>query len=238
MKIRSIICLVIITSCASVALWGQKVAPLDGSYYRLEFENDQLRIFRLILAPNERTTLQQHPRGIEVFVTDAHLKYVFVNGAAQEVRAEPGQPRSFAPSKHSIENLSDQPVESVVIELKTTLPEEGEISRDEASAIASIRNIVTAQITFYSTKSRGTYGGLNELKEVRLLDEQLGGGVKSGYIFSVDGAGNPHNFVVIAMPIVHGVTGKRSFYADATAVIRYTKDGSVPNEKSVPLGKE
>ena len=109
---------------------------------------------------------------------------------------------------------------------------------NEASAIASVRNIVTAEITYYSTKGAGKYGALADLKGQKLIDDVLGAGQKDGYKFDTPtGAGNTDDFTVTAVPITVGKTGNRGFFADATAVIRYTTDGSAPTAASTPLGK-
>ncbi len=106
---------------------------------------------------------------------------------------------------------------------------------NEASAIASVRNLVTAEITYASTLGGGNFGSLAELSAENFADEVLGSGQKDGYDFSV-AANESVGFSVIATPTVPGTTGERSFYGDETGVIRYTVDGTVPDSTSPPLG--
>lgn len=109
---------------------------------------------------------------------------------------------------------------------------------NEASAIASTRNIVTAEITYFSTTGGGKYGALADLKTAKLIDEVLGSGTKDGYTFDTPtGAGATDDFSVTAVPITPGKTGYRGFFGDATGVIRYSADGSAPTASSSPLGK-
>ncbi len=106
---------------------------------------------------------------------------------------------------------------------------------NEASAIASVRNLMTAEITYASTLGGGNFGSLAELSAENFADEVLGSGQKDGYDFSV-AANESVGFSVIATPTVPGTTGERSFYGDETGVIRYTVDGTVPDSTSPPLG--
>ena len=109
---------------------------------------------------------------------------------------------------------------------------------NEASAIASVRNMVTAEITYFSTTGGGKYGDLDKLKTAKLIDEVLGSGEKDGYIFAIPaGDGATDDFNVTAVPVTVGKTGYRGFFGDATGVIRYTSDGSTPSATSPALGK-
>lgn len=106
---------------------------------------------------------------------------------------------------------------------------------NEASAISSVRNLVTAQITYASTVGAGNFGTLNELMTNQFVDNVLGQGVKDGYNFTVTPSGST-SFTVVAVPTTPGTTGERGFYSDETAVIRYTTDGSAPGAGSPALG--
>jgi prepilin-type N-terminal cleavage/methylation domain-containing protein len=109
---------------------------------------------------------------------------------------------------------------------------------NEASAIASTRNVITAEITYFSTSGAGKYGDLAKLKTAKLIDEILGSGAKDGYKFSVPvGDGASDDFNVTAVPDTPGKTGYRGFFGDATGVIRYSTDGSAPTASSSALGK-
>ena len=61
---------------------------------------------------------------------------------------------------------------------------------NEASAIASVRNLVTAQITYASTLGGGNFGSLAELSAENFTDEVLGSGQKDGYDVSVAANGS------------------------------------------------
>lgn len=103
---------------------------------------------------------------------------------------------------------------------------------NEASAISSVRTIVTAQITYSATQGNGSYGTLAELQGAGLIDESLGSGSKDGYNFAVTNTAT--TFTVTATPVTDGTTGNRGFFADQTGVIR-VGDGTA-TAGSPPLG--
>lgn len=109
---------------------------------------------------------------------------------------------------------------------------------NEASAISSVRNLVTAQITFNSTVGAGQFGSLDDLLTNQFVDNVLGTGVKDGYSFSVTGDGDANQFTVTAIPTDCHLSGERGFYSDQTAVIRYTTDCSAPSDSSPALGAQ
>jgi type IV pilus assembly protein PilA len=110
---------------------------------------------------------------------------------------------------------------------------EAQIHANEASAVASIRTISVAEISY-----QATYGGYAESlpnlggaepchkspETACLLDESLAGGSKSGYRFVAPG-GNPSggentSYVASAAPEVFDRTGKRLFCSTDKNVIR------------------
>jgi len=109
---------------------------------------------------------------------------------------------------------------------------------NEASAIASVRNIATAQITYFSTSGGGKYGSLAKLTLAKLIDDVLGSGAKDGYDFlTPTGDLATDDFTVTATPQTVGKTGYRGFFADATGVIRYSAAGTAPTAASPALGQ-
>ncbi|MFQ5738686.1 MAG: type II secretion system protein [Acidobacteriota bacterium] len=108
---------------------------------------------------------------------------------------------------------------------------------NEASAISSVRNLVTAQITYASTVGAGQFGSLADLTSNKFIDDVLGSGSKDGYTFTIPtGAGSTTVFTVVGVPTTVGTSGQRGFFSDQTGVIRYSTDGSAPTAASPALG--
>jgi len=107
------------------------------------------------------------------------------------------------------------------------------INADEASAVASIRAINTAEVSYQATyggyaESLANLGGAEPCTKSAttacLLDQSLAGGVKSGYNFAAVG-NNPGNglstaYVAGAAPVAFDRTGKRLFCSTDKNVIR------------------
>jgi len=98
---------------------------------------------------------------------------------------------------------------------------------NEARAISSLKTLVTAQLMLrfdprFGAEGQWNYGTLLDLLSAGLIDDRLGSANTDGYIFSVSFSNA--KFHVMARPLAYRVTGARSFYADETGVIRYTRE--------------
>jgi prepilin-type N-terminal cleavage/methylation domain-containing protein len=110
------------------------------------------------------------------------------------------------------------------------------IAANESSAVASIRTINTAMISYNSAyPTVGFAGSLGVLagtcngtaptsSGACLIDTQLATGQKSGYSFNAAASGsNPAgNYWATGNPITANQTGNRSFCSVADAVVRYS----------------
>ncbi len=104
---------------------------------------------------------------------------------------------------------------------------------NEASAISSLRTLVSSQAMYFQGDIDGDgvndYGLLSELYEHGLIGDVLGKGTKSGYNFSV--VITATGWEAVALP----VSGEgRRFYVNETGVIRFSLDGS-PSAESPPI---
>jgi len=109
------------------------------------------------------------------------------------------------------------------------------IAANESSAVASIRTLNTAQISYNSAyPTVGFAAGLSNLAGTScappsstgacLIDTQLASGTKSGYTFSMVGSGGTpaSSYQAIATPLTPNQTGVRYFCSFADAVVRYS----------------
>jgi type IV pilus assembly protein PilA len=111
------------------------------------------------------------------------------------------------------------------------------IAANESSAVASIRTLNTAQISYNSAyPTVGFAAALTNLSgsctgatiptstSACLIDSQLASGSKSGYTFKVTGSGGPpaSTYYAYANPQTQNTTGVRSFCSTPDAVVRYT----------------
>ncbi len=114
------------------------------------------------------------------------------------------------------------------------------IAANQASAVQSLRQLTTANITFASTYNTGfaaqlSYlgpggGGNPSTTQAGLLDSVLSGSggntsVKSGYNFgytpgATDVSGRINSYQCIATPITPGTTATNYYFSDESGVIR------------------
>jgi type IV pilus assembly protein PilA len=90
---------------------------------------------------------------------------------------------------------------------------------NEASAIGTLRTIVSAEATYQSTVGAGSYTSLANLGTNGLVDSIVaGGGPKSGYGFTQPVAATTTQFDMAAAPSSTS-SGTRYFYTSETGVI-------------------
>jgi len=90
--------------------------------YKAEIENNWVRVLRVKRGPHAKAPMHAHPASVIVFLTDHHQRITGADGKSQEVTHKAGDVSYTEAVKHSEENLSDHPLEAVVIELKPRPP--------------------------------------------------------------------------------------------------------------------
>jgi quercetin dioxygenase-like cupin family protein len=110
---------------ATLVLYGANVAltqdpvKVDSKHYKVDFENDQVRVLRITYPPGEKSVMHDHPDAMAVFLTDHHVKFTYPDGKTEEVRAKAGETRWTKGGKHLPENVGAKKFELILVELKT-----------------------------------------------------------------------------------------------------------------------
>jgi quercetin dioxygenase-like cupin family protein len=92
---------------------------VDPKHYKLEFENDQVRVMRVKFGPHESTPMHEHQlHRIVLYLTDASVRVTTADGKVDKTPRKAGDIVEGGAVKHSEENLGDKPVEVIVTELK------------------------------------------------------------------------------------------------------------------------
>ena len=97
---------------------AQDAVKVDSKHYKVEFENDQVRVLRITYAPHEKSVMHGHPANVAVFLTDGQARFTLPDGKTQDVAFKAGTTQWDAGGKHLPENVGDKPFELVVVELK------------------------------------------------------------------------------------------------------------------------
>jgi len=98
---------------------AQDPVKVDSKHYKVEFENDQVRVLRITYGPHEKSVMHSHPANVAVFLTDGQGKFTLPDGKTQDVPIKAGAAQWDGGGKHLPENTGDKPFELVLVELKS-----------------------------------------------------------------------------------------------------------------------
>ena len=91
---------------------------LDAKHYKLEFENDQVRVLRMKLGAHQATPVLEHSRNsVAIFLTDAAARTTDSKGVVASETHKAGDVIWETPVTQKMENVSEAPIEMVLVEL-------------------------------------------------------------------------------------------------------------------------
>jgi hypothetical protein len=91
---------------------------VDPKHYKVEFENEPVRVLRIKYGAGEKSVMHSHPESIAVFLTDTQGKFTYPDGRTEDVNANAGTVQHMDAFTHLSENPSNTPFEVIAIELK------------------------------------------------------------------------------------------------------------------------
>jgi len=97
---------------------AQDPVKVDSQHYKVEFENDQVRVLRIKVGPKEKSVMHEHPDAVAIFITDVNGKFTFSDGKSEAVTSKAGETRFTPAIVHLPENVGDKPFEVILVELK------------------------------------------------------------------------------------------------------------------------
>ncbi len=110
-----VLCTVVLFNSKSLA---QDAVKVDPKHYKVEFENDQVRVLRISYGPGEKSVMHGHPNAVAVALTDVNGKFTLPDGKTQAVTQKAGMSLWTPAGKHLPENVGDKPFELILVELK------------------------------------------------------------------------------------------------------------------------
>ena len=105
----------IATAGPALAQDAVKVAPKN---YSIVFENAQVRVLRVVVAPGEKTPMHEHPANVVIPLTDAAIRFTLADGKTQDAKMAHGTAVWGEAGKHAGENTGKAKVEAIIVELK------------------------------------------------------------------------------------------------------------------------
>jgi quercetin dioxygenase-like cupin family protein len=99
---------------------ARKADPIavDPKHYKVELENEQVRVLRIRYGAGEKSIMHSHPASVAVCLADAHVRFTRPDGKSEERRMKAGEVLSTPAEEHLPENLGDRPFEILLVELK------------------------------------------------------------------------------------------------------------------------
>ena len=99
---------------------GGKPDPVkvDPKHYKVEFENDHVRVLRITYGPQEKSVMHYHPDGVVTYLTDGNIRMTTPDGKSQDLPGKAGQTGWADAGTHLPQNMGDKKFEAILVELK------------------------------------------------------------------------------------------------------------------------
>jgi quercetin dioxygenase-like cupin family protein len=97
---------------------AQDPVKVDPKHYKVEFENDSVRVLRITYPAHEKSVMHHHPNSVAVFLTDGQSRFTLPGGKTQDAPMKAGVVQWTEAGEHLPENVGDKPFELVLVELK------------------------------------------------------------------------------------------------------------------------
>ena len=98
--------------------FAQDATKVDPKHYKVEFENDQVRVLRITYGAGEKSVMHEHPDAFAIFLTNGESKFTFPDGTTQESMPTAGMTLWTPAGKHLPENIGDKSFELILVEMK------------------------------------------------------------------------------------------------------------------------
>ena len=100
------------------AAFAEDAVIADPEHYTVEFENDRVRVIRIKYGPGEKSVMHTHGPNVSILLTESTVRMTLPDGTSEETTGAAGAAQWSDAEEHLPENLSDEPLEVVLVELK------------------------------------------------------------------------------------------------------------------------
>lgn len=106
--------------CFAVAgvAFAQDAVKVDPTHYKVEFENDKVRILHFHYGPGEKSVMHSHPEAVAVFLTDGKVKFHLPDGKTVDASGKAGTSQYTPAQVHLPENVGAKAMDGIVVEIK------------------------------------------------------------------------------------------------------------------------
>jgi len=126
MKTLKIVATMILAGVAAYGLaayaqtGGGKADPVkvDPKHYKVEFENESVRVLRVTYGPGEKSVMHYHPNLTAIYLTDGMTRMTTPDGKSQDLPAKAGATTWSPAGSHLPANIGKQPFSVILVEMK------------------------------------------------------------------------------------------------------------------------
>ena len=104
---------------------AQDAVKVDPDHYKVEFENEYVRVLRITYGPGEKSVMHEHPEGVGVILKSGETKMTFPDGKTRTNESKAGQTFWAKGSKHLPQNVGKESSELILIEMKNLTKKKG-----------------------------------------------------------------------------------------------------------------
>ena len=118
MRLRWMLLLAVFGMLAASVAWAQDPVKVDPKHYKVESENEKVRILHIHYGPHEKSVMHSHPNAVVVYLSDGDIRMHTPDGKAQDTHGKTGQALYTPAGTHLPENTGDKPFDAVLVEFK------------------------------------------------------------------------------------------------------------------------
>lgn len=97
---------------------AQDPIAVDAKHYKVEFENEHVRVLRVNYGAKEKSVMHQHPAAVAVALSDTKTKFTFPDGKTEKRGFKAGEVMWTPAGTHLPQNRSGKAFEVILVELK------------------------------------------------------------------------------------------------------------------------
>jgi non-heme chloroperoxidase len=103
---------------AGVVLYAQDLLTVDPAHFRVEYEDNNVRVLRFTLPAGETSPMHDHAERVIVVVRTGRVRVTYEDGHVEETENVAGSTRHRGPMRHSVQNIGTTTYEAVSTEFR------------------------------------------------------------------------------------------------------------------------
>lgn len=98
---------------------AQDPVKVDPKHYKVELENDDVRVLRIHYGPGEESVMHEHAKGVAIYLDDIQAQFTLPDGEVVSASGNKGDVFWTEKVHHKPKNTGTEPFEVIQVELKS-----------------------------------------------------------------------------------------------------------------------